>query len=318
MLLFYFRDNRTQLMNVIASEWDEEILSFHEIPKSVMPRIIPCAVVVGSVAATTICTDMNYQQGSPKTAHPDNTSVLGSCIGYSCVGLDAVVGVKIAGIVDVDQARLVGYGCFRAGDGKITLADASSLCINTDCPVPPHAGDFRSNSINVYEESNAKSSVRFQLNDAAAPVFVGDSVICENIDSFLNWTCRMFGCSVDELECVACSVSSSQGVYWIPPMHTRQCACDTNAISESSERPASGCQGPGGDELVNVSPVSLANSLQTVTLDACNNVKDAFSNGWLVGFDESHTRNQLLRATLEAQAYQVRYSVVLYYRCFKY
>ncbi len=77
--------SRTMLMNLGSGEWDDELLRLLEVPKAMLPRIVPSAAVVG---------------------HTD-AAVFGA-------------EVPIAGIAGDQQAALAGQACFAKGLSKNT------------------------------------------------------------------------------------------------------------------------------------------------------------------------------------------------------
>ena len=87
--------SRTQLMNLKTLDWDEELLSAFELPRSVLPQVRSSSEVYGSVAA------------------------------------GAAKGVAIAGILGDQQAALVGQACFRPGEVKNTYGTGCFLLMNT-------------------------------------------------------------------------------------------------------------------------------------------------------------------------------------------
>ena len=97
--------SRTQLMRLDTLEWDETLLSFFDIPRAVLPRIVSSSGVHGEVA-----------QGS-------------------------IAGLPIAGILGDQQSALVGQTCFGSGEAKNTYGTGCFLLMNTGpAPVASTAG----------------------------------------------------------------------------------------------------------------------------------------------------------------------------------
>ena len=97
--------SRTQLMNLHTLAWDPELLAAFEIPASVLPRIVPSSGVLGQI------------------------------------GLPALKGVPLAGILGDQQAALVGQTCFAPGEAKNTYGTGCFLLMNTGTePVASTAG----------------------------------------------------------------------------------------------------------------------------------------------------------------------------------
>jgi glycerol kinase len=87
--------SRTQLMNLQTLDWDESLLSFFEIPKAVLPKIVSSSEV------------------------------------YGAAKISPIEGVPIAGILGDQQAALVGQTCFDPGQAKNTYGTGCFLLMNT-------------------------------------------------------------------------------------------------------------------------------------------------------------------------------------------
>ena len=91
--------SRTLLMNLNTLEWDEEILSTLDIPRQMLPRIVP-----------SVDTD--------PWGFTSKNSVLGSAI-------------PVCGALGDQQAALVGQACFDIGEAKNTYGTGCFLLLNT-------------------------------------------------------------------------------------------------------------------------------------------------------------------------------------------
>ncbi len=95
--------SRTLLMSLRELAWDDELLAAMDVPRSVLPEIVPSAGVVG------------VTRGVPGL--PD--------------------GIPIAGIAGDQQAALFGQGCFARGDVKCTYGTGAFVLMNVGpTPVP--------------------------------------------------------------------------------------------------------------------------------------------------------------------------------------
>ena len=92
----YTNASRTMLMNIHTLQWDEELLDLFTIPKSMMPKLLPCDSVFGE---TTI-------GGLFKKPIP------------------------IAGVLGDSHGALMGQMCFEEGLGKTTYGTGSSVMVN--------------------------------------------------------------------------------------------------------------------------------------------------------------------------------------------
>lgn len=87
--------SRTQLMNLVSLQWDDELLELFRIPRAVLPRIVTSSEVYGEAACT------------------------------------ALKGIPIAGILGDQQGALVGQVCFRPGEAKNTYGTGCFMLMNT-------------------------------------------------------------------------------------------------------------------------------------------------------------------------------------------
>jgi glycerol kinase len=96
--------SRTQLMNIHTCEWDDDILKALNIPKAMLPKIMPSSKVYGT-----------------------------------CQGV--LEGVPVAGDLGDQQAAVFGQTCYTKGDGKCTYGTALCLLYNTGTtPIYSSAG----------------------------------------------------------------------------------------------------------------------------------------------------------------------------------
>jgi len=97
--------SRTQLMNLETLDWDDELLETFNIPRSVLPSIVPSSQKYGVAKIATLS------------------------------------GIEIAGILGDQQAALVGQACFEPGEAKNTYGTGCFLLMNTGTKaVPSNAG----------------------------------------------------------------------------------------------------------------------------------------------------------------------------------
>jgi glycerol kinase len=90
--------SRTMLMNLQTLEWDDELLSFFDIPRSMLPEIRPSA----------------DPQGYGELTSPD-----------------AVSGVTLTAALGDQQAAMVGQVCFAPGEAKNTYGTGNFMLCNT-------------------------------------------------------------------------------------------------------------------------------------------------------------------------------------------
>ena len=90
--------SRTMLMNLETLDWDDELLSFFNIPRSMLPRIMPSSAPGGYGELT---------------------------------GLAGVRGVPLTGDLGDQQAATVGQVCFAPGEAKNTYGTGNFMLLNT-------------------------------------------------------------------------------------------------------------------------------------------------------------------------------------------
>lgn len=97
----YTNASRTLLYNIRDLDWDDELLNLFEIPRAVLPEVVPSSGELGVTDA----------------------SLFG-------------VGIPIAGIAGDQQAALFGQACFKAGQVKNTYGTGSFLLMHTGTEAP--------------------------------------------------------------------------------------------------------------------------------------------------------------------------------------
>lgn len=94
--------SRTLLFNIYEGRWDPELLELFEVPKQILPEVVPCAHDFGFVGEESLCA------GDPDWCR-----------------------VPIAGMAGDQQAALFGQGCFDVGMVKTTYGTGCFLLAQT-------------------------------------------------------------------------------------------------------------------------------------------------------------------------------------------
>ena len=92
----YTNASRTMLFNIHTMQWDDDLLRLFDIPRSMMPDVLPCDAIYGE---TTV-------EGLFPTP------------------------ITIAGVLGDSHGALVGQMCFTKGSGKVTYGTGSSVMVN--------------------------------------------------------------------------------------------------------------------------------------------------------------------------------------------
>lgn len=93
--------SRTMLMDLRSGQWDDDLLRVFEVPRSMLPQIVPSSGIVGETDA--------------------------ACLGVS---------VPIGGIAGDQQAALAGQACFRAGLSKNTYGTGCFALLHSGARIP--------------------------------------------------------------------------------------------------------------------------------------------------------------------------------------
>lgn len=92
----YTNASRTLLFNIHTLDWDEELLKLFTVPRSMMPRPLPCDSIFGETTVEGIFSE----------------------------------GIQIAGVLGDSHGALAGQMCFEPGMGKATYGTGSSVMVN--------------------------------------------------------------------------------------------------------------------------------------------------------------------------------------------
>ena len=99
--------SRTMLFNIHTMQWDDDLLALFDIPRSMMPEVMPCDAIYGETTVEGVF------------AAP----------------------IQIAGVLGDSHGALVGQMCFTKGSGKVTYGTGSSVMVNIgEEPKPAPAG----------------------------------------------------------------------------------------------------------------------------------------------------------------------------------
>ena len=88
--------SRTMLFNIHTLDWDDDLLTLFDIPRSMMPEVKACDAIYGET---------------------------------TCEGLFSEP-IQIAGVLGDSHGALVGQMCFKPGSGKVTYGTGSSVMVN--------------------------------------------------------------------------------------------------------------------------------------------------------------------------------------------
>ena len=92
----YTNASRTMLFNIHTMQWDDDLLQLFDIPRSMMPEVMPCDAIYGETT----------------------------------VGGIFAAPIQIAGVLGDSHGALVGQMCFTKGSGKVTYGTGSSVMVN--------------------------------------------------------------------------------------------------------------------------------------------------------------------------------------------
>jgi glycerol kinase len=160
--------SRTLLYNIYAGDWDEDILAYLKIPRSLLPEVRPSSAVYGETAA----------------------HILGAAI-------------PLAGIAGDQQAATFGQACVAPGMAKNTYGTGSFLLLNTG-------------ESGVPSDSGLLTTIAWQLNGGPVIYALEGSVFITG--AAVQWLRDGLQIikSAAEVEALAASVESADGVYLVP------------------------------------------------------------------------------------------------------
>ncbi|NAS12758.1 glycerol kinase GlpK [Poritiphilus flavus] len=158
---------RTLFFNINTLDWDDDLLTLFDIPKSILPEVRQSSE--------------NYGNTSGDFFAP---------------------GVPIAGIAGDQQAALFGQMCTEKGMVKNTYG--------TGCFMLMNIGDKP-----IVSKNNLLTSVAWQINGKAEYVLEGSIFIAGAVVQWLRDSLKIIESS-SEVEQLAGSVDSSEGVYFVP------------------------------------------------------------------------------------------------------
>ncbi len=96
--------SRTLLMNLATLDWDDELLAAIDIPRAMLPAIVPSVGVIGEARGV-------------------------------------LAGAPVAAVLGDQQAALFGQACFAPGEGKCTFGTGAFLLVNTGArPIASKSG----------------------------------------------------------------------------------------------------------------------------------------------------------------------------------
>jgi glycerol kinase len=158
--------SRTLLMDLETLDWHEPALDLLGVPREMLPAICASSEVIGEI------------------------------------GVGALAGCPLAGILGDQQAALFGQRCFGAGEAKNTYGTGSFLLVNT--------GE------RIVRSPALVTSVAYRLGGAAAVYALEGSVAVAG--GLVQWLRDGLGiiASAAEVEALARSVPDNGGVYIVP------------------------------------------------------------------------------------------------------
>lgn len=92
--------SRTSLFNLTTRDWDDELLSWFDVPRAVLPEIVPSSGVVADAS------------------------------------VEGLSGIPIAGMLGDQQSALAGQACLEPGEAKNTYGTGCFLLLNTGANIP--------------------------------------------------------------------------------------------------------------------------------------------------------------------------------------
>ena len=160
--------SRTLLYNIYTGDWDDEILAYLKIPRTLLPEVRPSSQVYGETVA----------------------NLFG-------------VSIPLAGIAGDQQAAMFGQACLKPGMAKNTYGTGSFVLLNTG-------------TAGVPSNSGLLTTIAWQLSgEPVIYALEGSVFIAGAAVQWLRDGLQIIK-SAPEIETLAASVESTDGVYFVP------------------------------------------------------------------------------------------------------
>ncbi|MEY4884396.1 MAG: hypothetical protein RIS34_2250 [Pseudomonadota bacterium] len=172
--------SRTLLFNIHTLTWDDELLALFNIPRGVLPRVVPSSQVLGET----------------------DPALFGAAI-------------KIAGIAGDQQAATFGQACFSPGMAKNTYGTGCFMLMNTGRTAVPSRHKLLSTVAWVGPGSGAVGKESEVQPSRACYALEGSVFMAGATIQWLRDGLQMIR-SADDIEALADTVTDTQDVYLVP------------------------------------------------------------------------------------------------------
>jgi glycerol kinase len=173
----YTNASRTMLYNIRELDWDDDLLTALDIPKSMLPKVMDSSAIYGH-ARLDVLSHSPYERAEG--------------------GLD----IPVSGIAGDQQAALFGQGCFAEGMAKNTYGTGCFMLMNTG-----HQAVASQNGLLTTIAWGLEGEVKYALEGS---IFVAGSAV-----KWMRDTVQLFN-EAAETEAHALSLESNEGVYLVP------------------------------------------------------------------------------------------------------
>ena len=187
--------SRTLLFNIVAREWDDELLALLDIPRALLPEVLPSSHIYGETIP----------------------SLLGGAI-------------PIAGVAGDQQAATFGQACHRQGMVKNTYGTGSFLLMNVgDAPQFSRHGLLTTIAWELEDTKEEKKRRKEEEEKQEFPAHLNTRIPEHRLTYALEGSVFVTGAAVQwlrdelqiirsahEIEALAASVPDNGGVYFVP------------------------------------------------------------------------------------------------------
>jgi len=215
--------SRTLCMNLHTLQWDPEILSELNIPKTVLPSIHPSSHLFGHVdqdhGSHLVEAPLTSLHINSLSHDPTTCSVTQALENYHSFYRN----VPISGVLGDQNAALFGQACFAPGDSKCTYGTGAFMLFNTGNTImPSKRGLLTTVAYQLSEHppasGDADSAARNVNASVAAPTVYaleGSVAYSGSVIQWLRDNLQIIP-SAKETELIAKSVPDNGGVYFVP------------------------------------------------------------------------------------------------------
>lgn len=260
--------SRTMLFNLHSLDWDDELLALFNIPRALMPKVVPSSGVLGMTAP----------------------ALFGKAL-------------PIASLIGDQQAATFGQACFDAGMAKITYGTGCFMLLNTGCEPVPSMNRLLTTIGWQYPQDTLNTTACCSPSSSDACTTTQDPAGCCQANtccSTANCACKNSGCAGGSCGSTGCTPRTDvtyclEGSVFMGGATIQWLRDGLGIIQSSAEVEALAASVSDVDDTYLVPAFTGLGAP----------IWDGHARGTIIGMTRGTTRAHLARAALEAIALQV-------------